>query len=213
MSGEKKTLYDSKIADKYKSALAQRLRELVPDTKTANALKEHLEVSIQAINQYKQGTAYPKTENLIKIADFFGISVDYLLGYTNIPNRDTNLQVIHDLTGLSVEAICKINEMKAENLKTGFTDIISLLLESSNVEYLLYSIGEMISYSLDKTGEKLIHVDVDGAKMVVPKDKMTKTIFQTNLMDTIPLIVSAYKERFGKSPRQRREEFERECSE
>ena len=72
--------YDVKVFDKAESPFAKRLRELVTNPA---ALKECLGCSQQAINQYKQGTAFPKTENLIKIADFYGVSVDYLLGRTD----------------------------------------------------------------------------------------------------------------------------------
>jgi transcriptional regulator with XRE-family HTH domain len=32
------------------------------------------------MNSYRQGEALPVAENLLKIADYFGVSTDYLLG-------------------------------------------------------------------------------------------------------------------------------------
>lgn len=136
MSAGESSRYDSKIADKANSAFAKKFKGLVPDAKTANALKEYLGVSIQAINQYKQGTAYPKTENLIKIADFFGISVDYLLGITSTPNRDTTMQAVCDFTGLSEKAVSILNKADGDEL-----DLISFLIEkriSSDVSSMAY---------------------------------------------------------------------------
>lgn len=125
MSDGESSHYDSRIAEKANSTFAKKFKELVPDAKTANALKEYLGISIQAINQYKQGTAYPKTENLIKIADFFGISVDYLLGITSTPNRDTTMQAVCDFTGLSEKAISILNKADRDEL-----DFISFLIEN-----------------------------------------------------------------------------------
>ena len=65
--------YDSAIADKANSIFAKRMRELVSDVDVAKGLREYLGVSQQAINQYKNGTLLPKTENLVKIAEYMGV--------------------------------------------------------------------------------------------------------------------------------------------
>lgn len=203
----KSSRYDSTIAEKATTPFAKRFRELVPDAKTANELKDYLGITIQAINQYKQGTAYPKTENLIKIADYFGISVDFLLGITDIPNTDTNMQAVHKFTGLSAGAISKLQDIYEKNRKTAFSDIISLLIEDSNAEYYLSIIGELISCSIEGTGEEKISVGVAGSEMRLPKEKMLKTIFQTSFIDALPRIVSEYRRQFEKTPNQRTEEY------
>ena len=42
-------------------------------------LAEQLNVSRQAISKWEQGTAFPESEKLITISNYFGVSVDYLL--------------------------------------------------------------------------------------------------------------------------------------
>ena len=42
-------------------------------------LAEQLNVSRQAISKWESGTAVPESEKLIKISNYFGVSVDYLL--------------------------------------------------------------------------------------------------------------------------------------
>lgn len=37
-------------------------------------------IGTSAMNSYRQGKALPGAENLLKIADYFGVSADYLLG-------------------------------------------------------------------------------------------------------------------------------------
>lgn len=46
-------------------------------------LARYLHVSTSAISNYEQSIRCPDIELLIQIADFFGVSTDYLLGRTN----------------------------------------------------------------------------------------------------------------------------------
>lgn len=101
---------DMDVSGKLSTPLAQRLSELITDT---NALKEHLEVSAQAVNQYRLGLARPSLENLCKIADFYGVSTDYLLGRTDPENStaDEKLKMISEYTGLSNQAILRLGSI------------------------------------------------------------------------------------------------------
>lgn len=47
---------------------------------TMKELAERVGVSESAISQYETGRRQPDYETLLKIADYFGVSVDYLLG-------------------------------------------------------------------------------------------------------------------------------------
>ena len=67
--------------------------------------------SIQAVNQYKLGISRPSLENLCKIADFYGVSTDYLLGLTDVPSVDPQIQIAHKVTGLSEDAIHQLSRL------------------------------------------------------------------------------------------------------
>ncbi|HEY8435513.1 MAG TPA: helix-turn-helix transcriptional regulator [Haloplasmataceae bacterium] len=59
----------------------QRLRKLrVEHGMLQRELAEKLNVSRVAITQYENGKRLPEWDKLQKIADIFGVSVDYLLG-------------------------------------------------------------------------------------------------------------------------------------
>lgn len=49
-------------------------------------LAEHLKLSRVAITQYENGNRVPDQEIINKIADYFGVSLDYLMGKTDIRN-------------------------------------------------------------------------------------------------------------------------------
>ncbi len=53
---------------------------------TQKALADYLEISERAYQHYEAGTREPGIEKLIALADFFGVSIDYLVGRTDNPD-------------------------------------------------------------------------------------------------------------------------------
>lgn len=142
------------------------------------------------------------------LADFYSVSADYLLGITDIPNTDTNMQAVHKFTGLSAGAIAKLQNIYDENRKTAFSDIISLLIEDFNAEYFLSVVSDLISMSFDSSGHELIHIDIDDSRMVAYKEKLLNTMLQINFTERIPEISKEYRRQFALSPIQRRKIFD-----
>ena len=65
---------------------AIRLRELRKEKKVmVKDLSEMLSVTPRAFNYYENGIREPNYSNLITLADYFGVSVDYMLGRTDNP--------------------------------------------------------------------------------------------------------------------------------
>lgn len=56
---------------------------------TQEEFAEKLEVSRQAVSKWESDTAYPETDKLIKIAELFGVSCDYLLKENQTVNDST----------------------------------------------------------------------------------------------------------------------------
>ena len=50
-------------------------------------LAEAVLVSQQSINKYENHDVQPDLEILKRIADYFGTSIDYVVGYTEYPNK------------------------------------------------------------------------------------------------------------------------------
>lgn len=66
-----------------------RIRELRKQRGMTQAnLAKILQVSDRAVGFYETGDRDPDTETLIILSDFFGVSVDYLLGHSNIRDFD-----------------------------------------------------------------------------------------------------------------------------
>lgn len=68
-----------------------RLRDLREDHDlTQKALARHLNCSQVCYSRYELGHRDIPTDVLIKLADFYGVSIDYLLKQTDNPDRDPN---------------------------------------------------------------------------------------------------------------------------
>lgn len=67
-----------------------RIKELLERTgKKQKDLREKLNVASSTMSQYVNGQREPGIEALIIIADFFGVSVDYLIGHDS-PSGDAS---------------------------------------------------------------------------------------------------------------------------
>lgn len=93
------------VQGKANSPFAKRLSELIAQKDNGKELERFLGVSPQAINQYKNGESRPSLDNICKIADYYHVSVDYLLGRTEIKSPDYHISSAVEITGLSEEDI------------------------------------------------------------------------------------------------------------
>ena len=76
-----------------------RLKELrLEKGETQKDLANAIEVGRTTISEYESGKIVPKQEGLLKIANHFNVSVDYLTGVSN--ERATRKQNVSDLDAL-----------------------------------------------------------------------------------------------------------------
>ena len=60
---------------------AQRLRELRNSRRVyQKEMAEYLGITVRGYQCYEAGQTYPDVKGLIALADYFGVSTDYLLG-------------------------------------------------------------------------------------------------------------------------------------
>ena len=61
--------------------MKEKLKQLRKEKKlTLKQIAEELNISVSAYSNYEQGIRLPNYDILLKIADFFDVSTDYLLG-------------------------------------------------------------------------------------------------------------------------------------
>jgi len=104
---------NKKQSDKYNCAFASSLRQLMEHRHVKQAdLASKIEVSPQTVSQYYNGISEPGYDNLVKIADYLDVSIDYLLGRTRDPNRQSSAVDELGLAPCVINGILKIKSGK-----------------------------------------------------------------------------------------------------
>lgn len=117
----------------YNSAFPRTLRTLMENrvpSVTQSELGKAIGKTRQAVGYYSDGSSSPDWETLVKIADFFSVSVDYLLGRTRIMSPDASLRSASEYTGLSEEAITaflRMNQLPDRPDLPSFASVLSHL--------------------------------------------------------------------------------------
>ena len=135
----------SSIEEKYNAPFPTALRALMEERgKTQENIANAARKTRQTISQYVNGISEPGYDVLVKIADYFDVSVDYLLGRTGDPNR---LPSATDELGLSDEAVERIKNFRCfVNVGQETLDILSALIEKDYFLPLLVSIKNLCNH-------------------------------------------------------------------
>ncbi len=110
----------------YDGTFPRVLRELLdrhPVTGKRTTLKELAKavgVRQQTVSLYKNGETQPTPETLVKIADYFNVSVDYLLTGVSSQNKP-----IYEELGLSEEAIGMLKRAKETAIIATLNELLS----------------------------------------------------------------------------------------
>ncbi len=84
-----------------------------------NDLAKYLGVSIPAIGYYESGKRDMSTETLVSLAEYFGVTTDYLLGKTDIRNTGKQIDdVLNEaMIGMSADEYDKLSEVKKKQIR------------------------------------------------------------------------------------------------
>ena len=100
----------------------------------------------QTISQYVNGVSEPGYDTLVKIADHFNVSLDYLLGRSKARTQDNSIQAACDTTGLSEKSIYRLRNFMEASDDNHFTYYDHYGIYSA---YALEMVDEFIDYALD----------------------------------------------------------------
>ncbi len=114
--------------EQYKRAIAQRISTLI-STKFIKQkdLAHAIGVTDNTISYFCKGTRTPNIQQIIQIARYFGVSVDYLLGLTENQTTDEDVKTACKVTGLSEGAIKNI-------VAAGDADFLDCLLSNIDLD-------------------------------------------------------------------------------
>lgn len=102
---------------------AERLTKLRENAgKKRQEVADDLEISRASLEYYEKGKRKPDIEVLAKIAEYYKVSTDYLLGLSIAPTTNKDIQFICDYTGLEKESIDNIS---TDNIQSKIINILS----------------------------------------------------------------------------------------
>lgn len=178
-------------ADKRKlPVFADRFHSLrVKDGLKQEEFAQKLGLSRPTVGFYENGVRLPDAACLKQIAQVYHVSVDWLLGLSDVQTPDVKLHAVAEYTGLSEEAASKIQHAFTENPGTWDLDILNALLTHEKSEDLLHCINALAtgkqpedhsSGLLSMVLKQNCHDDVD---LIDWKDVYRAKLYR--LMDTI----------------------------
>ena len=116
------------------SITTKRLRELIDnyekqgDNHTRTTIKDSIHCDLSTITKHYNGDREVNSDFIVRYAKFFNVSADYLLGLSDAPTSDKELQGVCDYTWLSPNAVKKLHDdyeiIKAACSSEGLSDRI-----------------------------------------------------------------------------------------
>lgn len=122
-----------------------RIKELRDDRNVSQQeLAEIIGVAQSSIGNYERGERIPDADVIVKLADFFKVSTDYILG--RIDSKQLENAPINEVLGLNDEAIDKLEFIRKHG-KAGEREALNLFIVNEFFRDLLLKIWEFASYT------------------------------------------------------------------
>jgi transcriptional regulator with XRE-family HTH domain len=156
-------------AERLNSGFATRLRSLLDGPEDTKKLAAYLGCSPQAVSLFRSGTSFPKTENLIRIAEYFDCSIDYLVGLSDTKKVNESNKAVRQYTGLSEKAVDCLHSLNKED-----REIVNRIIENelfpliikTHIRFAVNAIKNAIKHKIPLTGGKTI-TKVNGVSRMV----------------------------------------------
>ena len=106
----------------------KRFSDLIESSdKTITAIAKDLHVSNQTISAWKIGTRSPKSPTVIVIADYFGVTVEWLMGFDVEKTKDEKEQVFSE--DPEIRIVSGMMETMSQEQKQQVIDLIKILVK------------------------------------------------------------------------------------
>lgn len=164
------------------SNFAARLKELRKAKKVSSEqASSDLEISRPTLSAYEQGKSFPDMLILARIADYYDVSVDYLMNRS--AEKETGKPVV--ISNFSDLRLPQRDINTIASLSDGEKAGLSILINSAGFRDTLETITRSHMASLVKfyyeTRQK--YRDLDSLKKaIMPKDKMTERVFRIEIL-------------------------------
>lgn len=108
---------------------ANRITNLRKENKyTQQVVAQYIGVSRQAYALYEKAETFPNSDTLVLIAALYYVSVDYLLGRTEVRIDDSSIMLVSQMTGLTEDSIEELFYIKTKISKYKNLDSLEAIL-------------------------------------------------------------------------------------
>ena len=130
----------------------------------AIANKTEQRIAASTLSDLESSSKIPRLSTLKTIADYFGVSLDYLAGISEVKSPNIELQAVHKMLGLSEKGIKRLQEANEQRM---YFVLLALdeLLKDDNL------------YTLDKLGQYLMIGEAYAAERIDGQPIKQKTLF------------------------------------
>lgn len=140
---------------------------LAQQEKKQKDLAQFLGVKDNMVSYWAGGSRVPTTEQIIRIAQFFDVSTDYLLGLSDVQNTDKDVKFICEYTGLEENAVDVLHNYKKFGLET-VTNAVNWLIKTE-MSTIYYQIGRA-PINLEKYQRLEILSEIGNYLQYLPND-------------------------------------------
>lgn len=130
---------------------------------------EQMGIPYPTFNKYKYNTAECPISAVVKMAKYYNVSTDYLLGLQKEPTDDPNVIAVTKYTSLSKDAAEKLHRIGLKNKATANSDTLSLLIEDEDFEYFL----SLLSAKMCADNNLTETIDTSNARIKIPISALT----------------------------------------
>lgn len=207
---------------KNKSAFPDILSDLISDSgKTLREIARESGIGPSQLSAYQSGTNEPNMSTLLKLSNYFNVSVDFLVGKDTAVTRETKIGYMRDFTGLTKAAVQKLDHIKTNNPE--YSAVFSIFVENFNFEYFLHLLINRFRYSAseynvraiiktedgadhlknakefhDSVNKREVHIQFDNVNLTSDKKALLDSMITNTLISDIKEMAKTYLERLGK---------------
>lgn len=153
--------------------------------KKRQEVADNLGISRASLEYYEKDKRKPDIDVLLKLADYYNVSTDYLLGLTAAPTTDKDVQYICDYTGLSENAVKELKadrEMSAYwnyDFEESFCDIASEFISSGTFDKIIGMVSDFVVYAQKQDEcEKTLLSQRDNTEWVMLQKSLMVALFE-----------------------------------
>lgn len=110
------------VSQENNNVFASRLKDLISEKDLINEdIAKAVGVTRQGVGNWVNGVTVPDVLTAARLADFFGVSLDYLVGNTSVRSTEADLKAVCDYTGLDERAVDRLREINVSPPKKEYT--------------------------------------------------------------------------------------------